>query len=142
MCERCGADFAFLGLAEPQAAMLPSYIAALMAGWSPDGSETGAEQHLRDAKADPAAFLHSLADHIERDGSPAADPVHAHLVRWLWDGGFCGTVTLRADRGGELQIACSLVDWKQQHDYCERARRQIMDEVRDLGLTGTPTRGR
>ena len=81
MCDRCASGLWFFGIAEPQAPMLESYRAALVAGWTPHAdARPGASLHaLRNVDADPVAFIAKLRDRI------AAAPRSIRLTRWMWD---------------------------------------------------------
>jgi len=81
---------------------LPAYLDALERGWSPDnlrGQAAAAEQRDLIAR-DPALFV---ARQEDRDalGGPVtlADGSLAErlpgVVRWIWDGDFCGTLGFR-----------------------------------------------
>ena len=136
MCERCAGGFAFFGLAEPQAAMLEAYIAAIKDGWHPAAS--GAQNIvLEEVEGDPTGFLKRLADRNEQitaaDGNLQATFVS--LTRWLWDGEFCGEISLVSRGAAEFpDVTCSLVPRKLAHGYESRALRQLTAEARELGL--------
>ena len=140
MCDRCAAGFTFFGLAEPQAAMLEHYEAALCAGWAGADQDVAPADRLAALQRDPSAFLAALADRIDPPTSTydAATSASASLTRWLWDGEFCGEVvlTLRGDSTGDdrFNIACVVVPGKQQNGYEDRARQQLISEARQLGL--------
>ena len=136
MCERCTGGFAFFGLAEPQAAMLDAYIAAIRDGWLPVA--LGAlNLDLEEVEANPNRFLDRLADRNEpiaaADGNHQATFVS--LTRWLWDGEFCGEISLTSKGAAEFpDVICSLVPHKRAHGYESRALRQVTTEARELGL--------
>ena len=124
--------------------MLDSYAAALRAGWTPGGSIDEAAQRLRTIDGDPSTFLASLADRI---GQEAADRSGQclQLTRWMWDGEFCGEISLSVGAGwggpslstNVPMLSCDIVPWKHNHDYEIRARRQLLEEVRGLGFNET-----
>ena len=120
----------FFGIAEPQAAMLASYKAALTAGWSPRPASLDPIDIVRDIDADPSAFLQRLSDRIE------AAPHTFLLTRWMWDGEFCGEIKITFDAGAaeNSRVDISCVPGNAGHDYEARALRQVRDEMRDLGV--------
>jgi predicted acetyltransferase len=87
---------------------LPSYIAALERGWSPDNvrGAAAAQEELVRIAADADAFLASLVDR-EGTGNPVTLPDGTKVPRlpsvqrWMWDGEFCGTIGFRWQPGTE-----------------------------------------
>ena len=130
MCDRCGAGMMFFGLAEPQAAMLESYRAALRAGWLPIEGDSGALADAPTPEPNAAEFLMALSDRIDQA------PDRLAITRWMWDGEFCGELRLRFD--AYSNTACSLrvscVPWKAGHDYEARAKHQVLQEARGFGV--------
>lgn len=135
MCDRCGAGFTFFGLAEPQAALLDAFASALRAGWEPVIAASASDLN----ECDAALFFAQRADTIE-SSSPQGDmgPRRIRLVRWLWDGEFCGEVQLIYDATAEkdcrVDIRTSITQWKEGLRYRERAMRHLLTEARDLGV--------
>jgi predicted acetyltransferase len=134
MCDRCGSGLVFFGLAEPQDAMLESYAAALHQGWSPDSVTDVSAAQLAAITADPVGYLAGVVDQT-RDG------LH-HCIRWMWDGDFCGAISVRYQPGtSELpphipgHIGYAVVPWKQKHGYASRALRHVLEEMRAAGQT-------
>ncbi len=137
----------FFGLAEPQAAMLESYASALHRDWSPEAACDGATAQLAAIEADAKSFIWGLSDlagaRAQGDGRTMDQrPV---LTRWMWDGEFCGCISIRSsDAAAALppglshpvgaQIGFAVVPWKRKHGYASRALRLVLDEVRELGL--------
>jgi predicted acetyltransferase len=137
-----------MNLVWPSRQYLPSYVAALERGWSPDNvrGEVAAKEELERITADPDAFLTSLVDK-EAHGDPITLPDGTTVPRlpgyrrWLWDGEFCGTIGLRWQRGSEAlppyclgHIGYAVVPWKQGRGYATRALREILREARAEGL--------
>jgi predicted acetyltransferase len=136
-----------MNLIWPSAEYLPSYIAALEAGWSPDNlrPEAGFEELLA-IRADPDAFL---AEQVDRDAKgPPIELPDGRITRrlpgfhlWMWDGEFCGAIGFRWQPGTtELPPTClghigyGVVPWKQRRGYATRALALMLVEARREGL--------
>ena len=132
----------------PAAEHLPSYVAALERGWSPDNvrAADATRDELASIEADPAAFLRGMDDR-EAKGPPVTLPdgtVVARLPgyrRWLWDGEFCGSIGLRWQPGTAAlpphclgHIGYAVVPWKQRRGYATLALRMLLPEARAEGL--------
>jgi predicted acetyltransferase len=132
----------------PAAEYLPSYVAALTRGWSPDNLRGAAatEDELRRIKINPADFLSSLVDK-EGLGHPITLPDGSHVPRlpgyrrWMWDGEFCGSIGFRWQKGTEAlpphclgHIGYSVVPWKQRRGYATRAVAEMLLEAKHVGL--------
>ncbi len=132
----------------PSTDSLPSYVLALGRGWSPNNlrPEAGQEE-LALIQQDPAAFLASLVD---REGSGAPVPLpDGSLVprlpgyrRWMWDGEFCGTISLRWQHGSNAlppyclgHIGYAVVPWKQRQGYATQALALLLLDAPTEGLT-------
>lgn len=86
-------------LIEPNAQALPSYRAAIRAGWDWDTFFLGSVEHILDAQ-DADALLAPI-----RDGDHAGEPLNLpdgriavrlpSIVRWMWADGFVGSINLR-----------------------------------------------
>jgi predicted acetyltransferase len=133
----------FFGLAEPQASMLNSYAAALKRGWSPNKVHDVSGEQLAAITADPAAFLAGLTAHSGTYALPDGTVVDKlpSLVCWMWDGEFCGVISLRYQPGtSDLpqhvagHIGYAVVPWKRRHGYASRALKQMLTEAAVLGL--------
>ena len=132
----------------PAATYLPSYVDALERGFSPDNVralETTREE-LDEIRRDAAAFLARLVDR-EAKGAPITLPdgtVVRRLPgyrRWVWDGEFCGSLSLRWQPGtSELpghvlgHAGYSIVPWKKGRGYATEALRLLLPEAKDVGL--------
>src|SRR6476661_4495691 len=92
----------------PALSYLPSYVAALERGWSPDNLRglAAAREELDAITADADRFLASLVDRDAKagpitllDGSTV--PRLPGYRRWMWDGDFCGSTSLRWQKSSE-----------------------------------------
>jgi predicted acetyltransferase len=142
------ADAAKIALVRPSLAALPRYARTLRAGWSPDnvrGAGTAA-QHLARIETDAVAFVASLHDPEGRgppitlpDGTSA--PRLPGYARWIWDGDFCGSISLRWQAGTSAlpaqvlgHIGYAVVPWKRGAGYATRALRLLLPEAAARGL--------
>jgi predicted acetyltransferase len=144
MCQMC--ELSFVGYAEPQAAMLDSYVDALKKGWSPHTEIDVSQQQLADIATDPESFLAKLRDDRAPGETQLADgrrvPLLPQRVRWIWDGDFCGQINLRWQPGtADLpdyvlgHIGYAVVPWKRGHGLGKRALRHMLSEAREVGLS-------
>jgi len=131
----------------PAREYLPSYVAALERGWSPDSIRGRAATHeeLERITTDPDAFLASLVD---KEGTGlitlpdgATVPRLPGYRRWLWDGEFCGSIGLRWQRGTEAlppyclgHIGYAVVPWKQGRGYATGALHEVLRDAKAEGL--------
>jgi predicted acetyltransferase len=132
----------------PSREYLPSYIAALERGWSPDNlrGPVAAREELQRIARDADAFLASLVDR-EGAGGPITLPDGTRVPRlpgyrrWMWDGKFCGSIGFRWQRGTEAlppyclgHIGYSVVPWKQRRGYATGALREVLRDAQAMGL--------
>jgi predicted acetyltransferase len=132
----------------PSTEYLPSYIAALERGWSPDNvrGPVVAQEQLARIAADANAFLASLVDR-EAAGDLITLPDGTNVPRvpgfrrWMWDGEFCGSIGFRWQRGTEAlpphclgHIGYAVVPWKQRRGYATQALGDMLREARSEGL--------
>jgi len=132
----------------PSREYLPSYVAALERGWSPDNirGRAAAEEELQRIGADADGFLASLVDR-EATGSPVTMPDGTKVRRlpgyrrWMWDGEFCGSIGFRWQPGTEAlppfclgHIGYAVVPWKQRRGYATRALRELLRDAKAEGL--------
>ena len=102
----------------PTLELLPSYVAALDRGWSPDTLRAeAAQEELEQIAADPAAFV---TGHVDREG--AGPPVT------LPDG------TKAARLPGFGHIGFSVVPWKRERGYATRALGLLLADAQREGL--------
>lgn len=136
-------------LKTPSLELLPAFVAALEAGWSPDNvrKDVAAREQLASIAKDAAAFVQKLddaeakaGDVILPDGSTVRRLPGFH--RWIWDGEFCGTIGLRWQPGtNELppyvlgHIGFAVVPWKRSRGYASEALRLLLPLARAQGLT-------
>jgi predicted acetyltransferase len=132
----------------PAVEYLPSYVAALQRGWSPDNirGEAAALEQLDAIAEDPGGFVSSLVDReakqppIRRpDGT--SFPRLPGFIRWMWDGEFCGSIGFRWQPGtSELppyvlgHIGYAVVPWKRNLGYATQALRETLPLARAEGL--------
>lgn len=132
----------------PSREHLPSYVAALERGWSPDNvrGQAAAREELAHIARAPEAFLTRLVD-LEARGGPIvlADDTTAERLpgyrRWMWDGEFCGSIGFRWHPGTEAlppfclgHIGYAVVPWKQKRGYATAALREILRDAKARGL--------
>ena len=131
----------------PTLELLPSYVAALERGWSPDTLRAeAAQEELELIASDPAAFV---AGHVDREGAgpPVTLPDGTKAARlpgyrrWIWDGDFCGVIGLRWQAGTEElppyvlgHIGFSVVPWKRERGYATRALALLLADANQEGL--------
>ncbi|MBB2841406.1 UNVERIFIED_ORG: putative acetyltransferase [Rhizobium etli] len=131
-------------LLSPDLENLSGFEAALAAGWSPDPRRAGDAayilgelQRLRQDRPSFLDHLNSGGKHPAKSGLP---PLTTHLF-WIWDGGFCGSISLRFRPGTEElppevsgHVGYSVVPWKQGNSYATTALRLLLVVAKKKGL--------
>jgi predicted acetyltransferase len=135
-------------LVPPSLNRLPSYVAALKRGWSPDNIKGAAAsiEELAQIEKDPRSFVESLTDR-EAKGPPIVLPDGTTAARlpgfrlWLWDTEFCGSIGLRWQPGtSDLpahilgHIGYAVVPWKEGRGYAKLALKLMLEHARAEGL--------
>ncbi|OWV77620.1 acetyltransferase [Rhizobium sp. R634] len=130
-------------LLPPDSENLSAFEAALAAGWSPDprraGDEAYVSSELQRLRRDRSRFLNDL---IDRDKKPGSEPALITHLFWIWDGEFCGTISLRFQPGTEElppevsgHVGYSVVPWKQGNGHATAALRLLLDVAEKQNLT-------
>jgi predicted acetyltransferase len=131
----------------PTQQYLPHYVAALERGWSADTTRAdAAREELAKIAADPVAFVKSMVDR-EAVSGPITLPDGSVVPRlpgyrkWMWDGEFCGSISLRWQRGTTAlpphclgHIGYAVVPWKRRNGYATRALQLILLDAKAEGL--------
>lgn len=134
-------------LAEPSLANLSGFEEALAKGWSPDPRRQNDTAHV---EAELAALRHDRADFLARltSGEIIATSVSNRepqrlVLRpfWIWDGEFCGYITLRHLPGTSQlplhlpgHVGYSIVPWKQGRGYATQALRLLLPIAAQAGF--------
>src|SRR5438093_7519186 len=135
-------------LVQPSLDHLPSYIAALKRGWSPDNVRgvAAAIDELAQIEKDAGAFIEQLTNR-EAKGPPVELPDGTAVPRlpgfrlWLWDTEFCGSIGFRWQPGtSDLpayvlgHIGYAVVPWKEGLGYAKLALKLMLEHARAEGL--------
>lgn len=137
-----------IDLVAPARPHLASYVAALEAGWSPDNIRglVATREQLAAIARDADAFLAGFSKE-DPDGRmitlPDGNVVPRQwaFTRWMWDGDFCGSITLRWRPGGSTlpdhvpgHVGFAVVPWKRGRGCATDALRLLLPEARARGL--------
>jgi predicted acetyltransferase len=135
-------------LVQPSLDRLPSYVAALKRGWSPDNVRGAAASidELAQIDKDARLFVERLTDR-EGKGPPITLPDDTVVPRlpgfrlWMWDTEFCGSIGFRWQPGtSELppyvlgHIGYAVVPWKEGRGYAKLALKAMLEHARGEGL--------
>lgn len=136
-------------LVAPDLAYLESYRDSLRRGWSSEKATEDADEaaiELAEVDDDPAEFVRQLNDPL-RGGRPVILPDGTEVPRlpgirrWMWDGEYCGTISVRWQPGTmALPVYClghigyAVVPWKRRRGYATSALAQMLEVVHDEGL--------
>jgi predicted acetyltransferase len=133
-----------LTLVAPSRTYLDGFAAALRKGWSPQTTRDVSGEMLAEIEADADRFLVDLtaADGVFKLTNGQTVPRLPMVLRWLWDGEFCGTINLRWQTGTNAlpphvsgHIGYSVVPWKRGNGYATEALRLMLVEARMVGLS-------
>lgn len=134
-------------LVRPTSDHLPSYFVALWRGWSPRFSDDGIDEgEITRVSADPDGFIALQEDRgaaggpiVMRDGSMV--PRLPGFHRWMWDGEFAGSISLRWQPGTEElpptclgHIGYGVVPWKRGRGYATKALAAMLPLAAAEGL--------
>ena len=131
-------------LLPPDLENLSGFEAALAAGWSPNPRRAGDEAYVRGElqrlRHDRSSFL----DDLIADGSRRAESgLRPLIIRpfWIWDGEFCGSISLRFQAGTEElppdvsgHVGYSVVPWKQRNGHATTALTLLLAVAAKEGL--------
>lgn len=134
-------------LLAPAEALVDSHVEALRRGWSPNTMRPeAAAEAVAAYEADPADYLDRLNDPVGRQPDVVLPDGTVRrrlpgLVRWMWDGEFCGSINFRWQPGQvELppyvpgHVGYTVVPWKQGRGYATRALGLLLPELVGFGL--------
>ncbi|MGZ2404143.1 RimJ/RimL family protein N-acetyltransferase [Rhizobium ruizarguesonis] len=131
-------------LLPPDLANLSGFEAALAAGWSPDprraGDEAYVHSELQWLRQDRSRLLDDLIPDGRWRAGSGSPPLTTRLF-WIWDGEFCGSISLRFQAGTEElpqevsgHVGYSVVPWKQRNGHATAALRLLLGVAAKEGL--------
>ncbi|MGO7588581.1 GNAT family N-acetyltransferase [Rhizobium leguminosarum] len=131
-------------LLPPDLENLSGFESALAAGWSPDprraGDEAFVHGELQRLRRDRAKFLDDLIPDGRRCAGSGPPPL-TNRPFWIWDGEFCGSISLRFQAGSEElppevsgHVGYSVVPWKQGNGHATAALSLLMAVASKEGL--------
>ena len=130
-----------LRLVRPSLARLPGYVEALRQGWSPNTTRDVPNEELAAIADDAAAFLRGEEAGTVRLAAGDEVPRLPGVVRWMWDGEFCGAINLRYQPDTEElpphvsgHVGYAVVPWKRSRGYATLALALLLPLARDAGL--------
>jgi predicted acetyltransferase len=136
-----------VALVKPALDWLPGYVDAVARGYARSTFDPSVGQRdLAKIEADAAAFVKGLDDE-DATGDPMTLPDGTVVpripgfARWIWDGEFCGSISLRWVKGSPTlpphvsgHIGYSVVAWKRGRGYASRALGLLLPEAKARGL--------
>ncbi|MFL5015033.1 MAG: GNAT family N-acetyltransferase [Rhizobium sp.] len=131
-------------LLPPDLENLSGFEAALAAGWSPDPRRAGDEAYvhgeLQRLRQDRSRFLDDLIPDGKWRAGSGSPPLTTRLF-WIWDGEFCGSISLRFQAGTEElpqevsgHVGYSVVPWKQRNGHATAALSLLLGVAAKEGL--------
>ncbi len=130
-------------LVVPSMDRLSSYVAALETGWSPNNVRNVSAEQLAAIREAPVAFVAGLSMQGGTITLPdgRSVPKLPFIARWMWDGEFCGSISLRWQEGTDAlpphalgHIGYAVVPWKRGRGYATEALRLMLIEAQSVGL--------
>ncbi|MFT4183218.1 MAG: GNAT family N-acetyltransferase [Rhizobium sp.] len=136
-----------IALIEPQLGDLAGFEDAMARGWSPDPrrqrDKAYIDTELKILRQDRTGFLARLTSG-DVVATSVADRRLERLVRrpfWIWDGEFCGYITLRHLPGTTQlplhvpgHVGYSIVPWKRGRGYATRALQLVLPIAEQAGF--------
>jgi predicted acetyltransferase len=138
-----------MDLVHPAEEYLPGYLDAMRRGWSSEHAREDADLAAAEERritTDPQRYLFELNDPLG-GGRPILLPDGRSVPRipgrrrWMWDGEYCGAISLRWQPGTmDLPPHClghvgyAVVPWKRRRGYATAALARILDVAREEGL--------
>ncbi|RXT24133.1 GNAT family N-acetyltransferase [Rhizobium leguminosarum] len=131
-------------LLQPDLENLSGFEAALATGWSPDPRRALDEAYVRGElqrlRQDRGKFLDDLIPDGRRRARSGPPPLTTRLF-WIWDGQFCGSISLRFQAGTEVlppevsgHVGYSVVPWKQRNGHVTTALSLLLAVAAKEGL--------
>lgn len=131
-------------LLTPDLENLSGFETALAAGWSPDPRRAGDQAYvsgeLERLRRDRSTFLDDL-NHGGKRHTVSGSPLTV-LLFWIWDGEFCGSISLRFRQGTEElppevsgHVGYSVVPWKRGSGYATAALGLLLNVATKQRLT-------
>ncbi|MCV9942203.1 MULTISPECIES: GNAT family N-acetyltransferase [unclassified Rhizobium] len=131
-------------LLPPDLENLSGFEAALAAGWSPDPRRAGDQAYVRGElqrlRQDRSRFLDDLSPDGRRRAGSGPPPLTIRLF-WIWDGEFCGSISLRFQACNEElppevsgHVGYSVVPWKQRNGHATTALSLLLAVAAKEGL--------
>ncbi|MDR9771611.1 GNAT family N-acetyltransferase [Rhizobium hidalgonense] len=131
-------------LLAPDLQNLSDFEAALAAGWSPDPRRAGDTAYvsgkLPRLRQNRSKYLGELIAHGKPHTGSGPPPLTTRLF-WIWNGEFCGSISLRFHAGTEElppeisgHVGYSVVPWKQRNGHATTALKLLLAVAKKEGL--------